>query len=320
MTPKITDAYYRFPDQQLSVSEYVKLLSDDFLKEVSASYGADSLSRSDLKDILSMVTQAEKIFVEDIKNEARYMELLVEDYLTTKKIDPKEISYVIYTKGSLVNRCGCNIPYYIQNKFGFTNATVFSLEQECSASLLAVQMLTILLQQKGEGKGIILTSNFFPTPESRLMGLFVVSDAMGLIEVSCEEHGLEAICFNSTSNGSITNAMDFTNKAEEVVQIGSGLIQQTLKKEGMNADDIDLIIPQNTNQSGWNAYFDILGINEDKLFNDNFGTLGHWGDVDFARNITDIRKSGSFGGLDSVFLAYALGTGTSFNVLLLKNK
>jgi 3-oxoacyl-[acyl-carrier-protein] synthase III len=240
--------------------------------------------------------------------------------LVTQKVDPNKINYIIYTKGSLVNQSDKNMPYYIQHKFGFSNAIVFSLEQECCTSLLAVNILDMLLKQDGSGKGIILTSNFFPTLESRLMGLFVVSDAVGLIEMSYEDHGFEIIYFDSTTDGSITNAQDFTNQAEKVVSVGANLILKTLYKNSLTIEDVFSIIPQNTNLSGWNAYFEKLCMAPEKLFKDNFGWLGHWGDVDFVRNITDIHQSKVQAPIDSVFLAYALGTGTSLDVLLLKNK
>lgn len=320
MSPKITYLSYKPPEHSMSVAEFTESLDKDFLKSVSKSYGVEDLKRNELFEILSFVSNIESIYVDSINNEYLLIEALVREYLEAKSISPQDVSYIIYTKGSLVGKTKINIPYYIQTKFGFLNATVFSLEQECCSSLLAVNILDMLLKARGGGRGIILTSNYFPSLESRLMGLFVVSDATGLIEMSDDDHGLEVVAFKSVTNGNITSVSDFTDKAEEVVRTGSGAIKDLIISSGLNLKDIHTIIPQNTNLSGWNAYFEKLDITPDKLFKGNFGGVGHWGDVDFARNLSDMYKTTPDLPAGSVLLAYALGTGTSFNVLILKQK
>ena len=303
---------------RIGIREFSESLNKDFMKSVANSYGVKKLASNDLHDILAYVSNIESVYVGNIEKAHILVEELVGEYLDEKKINPLDVEYIIYTKGSYIGKTDINLPYYIQKKLGFKNAIVFSLEQECSSSLLAAYILNALLKKKEGGIGIILTSNFFQTLESRLMGLFVVSDAVGLIEMSNGGEGFEIIDYDSITEGNIMNAQDFIDHAEDVVKIGTKLIQRIICKEGLEINDIFSIIPQNTSLSGWYAYFNTLSIVPEQLFKNNFGGLGHWGDVDFARNITDMREIIAEAPNHSIFLAYALGTGTSVNALLLK--
>jgi 3-oxoacyl-[acyl-carrier-protein] synthase III len=77
-----------------------------------------------------------------------------------------------------------------------------------------------------------------------------------------------------------------------------------------------MIIPQNINKSGWNYYCQVLNYPIENVFLDNCND-GHMGDVDIIRNITDVNKykkleSGKYA------LVYGLGTGLSWNALLIR--
>jgi 3-oxoacyl-[acyl-carrier-protein] synthase III len=123
-----------------------------------------------------------------------------------------------------------NVPYIIQNDLGLENAEVFSVEQECAATLLAVNLGRLLLNASQKGRVVILTSNFADTLEERLMGLFTISDAVGLIEVSNGTQGLCFMDFLSSSDGSIVGVNDILVNMEQIASRGTALLQKVLQQ------------------------------------------------------------------------------------------
>lgn len=316
MNTLISYSNYNIAKCQLSVEEYVDRLSDDFIKEYGNLFSFGNLKRSDLASILKQTTGIKNICFDDKANEPEMLIDLFGKYLNDRNIPVGEIGCIIYTKGNPIAN-GVNIPYFIQKEYKIPDTLIFSIEQECSATLLAIKLASALIKDGLKGRVIILSSNFFESFEKRLMGLFIVSDAIGLMEVSKGNQGLSLTDFVSTSDGNINKVQDFTQKAAEVVRIGVKTIETLLLRNNLSMNDISLIIPQNTNSSGWSIYSKNLGIKNDQIYFRNFGGIGHLGDVDMIRNISDIKKENTLE-KNQLAISYALGTGTSWNAALLK--
>lgn len=315
MKPMITYSNYMLAKKEMNVNEFAELLDDGAMKNIAGLFGSDSISKNQLVRLLTGVSDISNVVYDNISEEPSLFSDLVQKYIDDCKIDRQDIGYIIYTRATQIPRSRTNIPYFIQNKFGFDKAEVFSIDQKCSSSLVAVNIASLILHKHKKGKILILSSNFFPTPESRVMGLYTGSDAVGIIEITYSNQGFEFIDYKSVTDGTIVHHIDLAKKAELVVRVGSAVMKQTLKDNNLTFDDIRTIIAHNTNLSGWNSYFNILNINSEKLYKKNFGGVGHLGDVDFVRNLTDIYWDAEFE--NSFIMAYALGRGTSFNVLLL---
>jgi 3-oxoacyl-[acyl-carrier-protein] synthase-3 len=306
---------YYIAENTLSIDEFVVKLSDEFVSEWGNTFVKAEIERDDLVSILKN-TGTQRVGVEDCRQEPQRFCELFDRYLSVSNVQPEEIDCIIYTRGNPIV-AEINIPYYLQKQFQLPRVQIFSIEQECSASLLAIHLAQLLINSGSARRVLILSRNVFESYEKRLMGLFLVSDGFGLMELINGETGLTPVDFISTSSGNITKVQDFTLKASEVVEIGAGLIRALLKKNGLTIKDIGLIIPQNTNSSGWNIYSKQLDIAREQIFFDNFGGIGHLGDLDIIRNITDIRRKKLLSPGD-LALAYALGTGTSWNASLLR--
>ncbi len=306
---------YYIAAERLSIKAFVDRLSDEFINDWGKTFVKVPVEREDLIDILKN-TGTQFVGVEDRKNEPERLRQMVAKYLEDTNTHPDAIDCIIYTRGNPVVG-EVNIPYFLQKEFQINQALIFGIEQECSATLLAIKLGQALLHEGTARKVLIISRNIFDSFEKRLMGLFLVSDGFGLLELSEESSGLTPVDFVSTSNGNITKVQDFTLKAAEVVEVGVQLIRSVLDKNNLTVSDLTLIIPQNTNSSGWNIYMKQLGIVKEQLFLENFGGSGHLGDVDMIRNITDIRQQRRLIP-NQLALAYALGTGTSWNALLLK--
>lgn len=308
---------YMISRNELTVSEFVNKLSGDFLKEWGELFMGGEIEREELVEILKNTNNIEKVAIENRDNEPHMFKELFQKYLDNSQTKCEDIGYLIYCRGDSIAD-GKNIPYWLQQEFNIPDTQVLCIEQECSATLMAINIANALISQGNSKKIVILSRNFFKTYESRLMGLFVVSDGIAIMEISAGESGLQPYFFDAIANGYINKISDFSFKANDVVEIGIKLLTRLLHKCRLTMNDISLIIPQNTVLSGWNIYCSQMNFPIEKIFADNYGGLGHCGDVDMPRNITDMRRKNLIKKGDYL-LAYALGTGTSWNSLILYN-
>lgn len=325
MRTVIKYANYYIPDNYLSIEEYVKVLDDEVLEKI----GMDTVNRDDLAKILKNTMGIQRIYMEDRKNEAQIYGKMLERYFTSESTSPGDIDFIIYTRGNSVAKgdpwsmtedpC-INIPYFLQNQFKMSNARIFNVEQDVSGTLIAAGIAFSLISSGLAGKVLLLSRNFFQSPENRLMwGISLVSDGMGLMEISVGDSGLTIVDFAGTTDGSICRVRDFSIdiNREKVVRIGSHLIKRLVDKNHLTMKDISLIIPQNISKSVWNFYCQTLDFPKEKTFLDNFSEGGHMGDVDIIRNITDIGEKKLLAKQEFA-IAYGIGTGTSWNALLLQ--
>ncbi|UCH92363.1 MAG: hypothetical protein JSV88_18980 [Candidatus Aminicenantes bacterium] len=313
---------YHIPGNRLSTDDYVKMLDDSFLEKVV-------MKREELASILKNSIGIHRIYIQNRDKEAQIYGEMMERYFSETHTTPEEIDFIIYTRGNSVakgnpwsmteDHC-INIPYFIQNKFKMGNAQIFNVEQVCSGTLVGAQIAFSFIADGSARKVLLLSSNFFKNPENRLMGgLGLVSDAAGMMEISVGNSGLALMDFIGTTDGSITMVKDFRKGTipATVVQVGAELIKSLVKKHNLTLSDISQIIPQNISKSGWNFYCQVLDFPKERVFLDNFDDGGHMGDVDIIRNITEVRKKKLLAPQEFA-VVYGIGTGTSWNALLLQ--
>jgi 3-oxoacyl-[acyl-carrier-protein] synthase III len=315
-----SDSY--MPGNYLSTNEYVELLDDSFLRQIG-------MNRNDLAGVLKNSIGIHRIYVEERKNEVNIYGEMLERYFLKTQTAPGEIDFIIYTRGnsvaegnpwSMVDEQCINIPYFLQKEFKMGNAQVFNVEQVCSGTIVAARIAFSFIGVGSARKILVLSSNFFQDPHNRLMGgLGLVSDGMAVMEISTGDSGLEVMDFAGATDGNITMVKDFrTGDIPAVmVNVGADLIKSLVKKNHLTLKDIALIIPQNISKSGWNFYCQVLEFPKERIFLDNFDDGAHMGDVDIIRNITEIRKRKLLKSRDFAVI-YGIGTGTSWNALLVR--
>lgn len=302
---------------------------EDFVTRLDVSYFNGELSQQDILHILKVGMGVKEVFVGERREEAQLFSGLLERYFRKNDPDPADIGYIIYTRGdsvavgdpwSLTEGECVNVPYFLQERFGMTNAQVFNVEQECSGTLIALKIAWSLLTTDEIKKVLILSRNFFEGPDKRLMGgAILVSDGVGILEVSREPEGLEMIDFVACTSGKISKVRDLASAAnmEEVFTTGVNLIRELLDRNGLSVDEVAWLIPQNLSRNSWNLYCQMLSFPKERVFLDNVTAGGHLGDVDIIRNISGLVDKGVLRRGDFV-IVYGLGTGTSWNAVLLK--
>jgi 3-oxoacyl-[acyl-carrier-protein] synthase III len=302
---------------------------DDFAEQLNLKYFEENTNRSDVLNVLKNGMGVSNVYVGDRSMEPDIFSELLEKYFDNTTAFPEDIGYIIYTRGnsiavgdpwSLTDQSCINVPYYLQKRFNLVNAQIFNVEQECSSSMIALKIAKSLMAEDKEKRILLLSRNFFENPDKRIMGgSIVVSDGVGILEVSDSNKGLEIVDFISISSGKISMVKDLASSKNvmEVFTTGSDLIHTLLKKNNLKIDDVACIIPQNLSRFSWNFYCKILPYPKDRVFLDNVTEGGHMGDVDIIRNIAGVTQKGILKKGDYV-IVYGLGTGTSWNTLLLR--
>lgn len=325
MRTVIKYANYYIPDNYISIEDYFNMLDDTVLEKC----GMSGMKREELANIFKNTMGIQRIHVEERKNEAAIFARMLTGYFKNGPTTPDEIDYVIYTSGNSVAKgdpwsmteeeC-INVPYFLQDKLGMSNAQVFNVEQDCSGTLVGAQIASSLITEGKAGKVLFLSRNILDNLEYRLMGgAGLISDGLAIMEIAAGEPGLALIDFCAATDGSMSMDKDFSqgiNQAK-VVQVGCNLIKSLVEKNNLTLNDIAIIIPQNISQSVWNFYCKMLEFPREKVFLDNFRVAGHMGDVDTIRNITDVLKKKLLAPHEFA-IAYGIGTGTSWNALLLQ--
>jgi 3-oxoacyl-[acyl-carrier-protein] synthase III len=302
---------------------------DDFVEQLNLEYFENNTDRSDVLNVLKNGMGVNNVYVGDRAKEHDIFSTLLEKYFENTFTFPDEIGYIIYTRGnsvavgdpwSLTDHFCINVPYYLQEKFSLVNAQIFNVEQECSSSLIAIKIAKSLMSEDKDKRILLLSGNYFENPDKRIMGgSIIVSDGVGILEVSESYAGLEILDFISISSGKISMVKDLAHSKNviEVFTTGSKLIHALLKKNNLRIEDVAYIIPQNLSRHSWNLYCKILPFSKDRVFLDNVTDGGHMGDVDIIRNIAGVIQKGLLKKGDNV-IVYGLGTGTSWNALLLR--
>ncbi len=315
---------YHIPDHSISLEDYFNMLDETVLEKTNMK----GIASKELARIFEKTLGIREIHIEDKKNEVSLFGQMLEHYFASGAAAPGEIDYIIYANWNSVVKgdpwsktdAECiNVPYFLQREFGMHNTQVFNIEQDCTGSLVGAQVASALINDGSARKILLLSKNILENQEYRLMGgVGIISDGLAMMELCAADSGLALIDFAAAADGSMTMDKDFSqgiNQAK-VVQVGANLIKSLLQKNNLTVKDISVIIPQNISKSVWNLYCQVLDFPMQKVFLENFTIGGHMGDVDIIRNIADVCKKGLVGAGDYA-VSYGIGTGTSWNALLL---
>ena len=312
---------YFISPNELPIEEFIATLDDDYILNWSRTFLGTEIKRKDLSQILKFTTRIKSIAIGigDSENEAVLFKNMLIPYF--EQNSAKDIDYIIYNGGDTVS-LEKNIPYFIQKEFNLKSTQVFQIKQSCSSTLIAINLAKALIENGSAKRILSLSGNIIAVFKKRLMSLFSVSDGAAVVEISSGEissgnERWEVVDFLGLTDGTLPTIEDMCRDGEKIVNTGVELIKRVLTRNRLQANNLSLIIPQNTNFSGWYLYCEKLGLTVDKVYMDNFGGCGHIGDVDTIRNLKDASLTHKFKEGEYV-LSYAIGTGTSWNALLLR--
>lgn len=317
MDASICYAAYSLPEETLSLESFFSRLSGEAPERVPPPETIDAL-----RDVFGF----DSVRIGNRREEVEVFEELLASYFATSGNRPEDVDYLIYAHGNSVSvgdpwsahdtEC-VNVPYALHEHLRL-RAQLFNVEQECSSTLASLKVADALIRSGSAQRVLLLSSNFFPNLAQRLMAdMILVSDGQAILEVSAVGTGLRIVNSAAATDGRICFVRDFDDPVtmEKVVDVGCGLMRGLVRESGLRLSDISLIIPQNISKLVWQFYCHKLDFPIERVFLKNCGGVGHTGDVDIPRNISDVLsgellKPGQFA------ILYGLGTGTSWNAVL----
>lgn len=320
--PGITYSDYYISDRSVPIERFIVDLPESQIPQ--------GINRNLFAEILLDSVGVQRVYVDERKNEPMRFHKLLERYFLESGSKPEEIDVLIYTAGDSIalghpwaetdSEC-VNIPYFVKHEFKLDNVLLLNVEVDCAGTLIATRIALSMLRDGSARKVLILAGNFFTHKRrlSLMAGGTVVSDGVGIMELSADKTDCAIIDFASVQDERINKFADFNTKSQLVVELGASVIKDLTARNLLALHEIILIIPQNTTRFGWDRYCKILDYPISKVFLDNVSDVGHTGDVDIIRNLTDVRRRGLLN-VDDFGIAYAIGTGTTWAALLIQKQ
>ncbi|RAM51475.1 MAG: hypothetical protein C6Y22_11440 [Hapalosiphonaceae cyanobacterium JJU2] len=322
ISPGISYSDYYISEQSVPIEELISNLSESKIPH--------GFNRKQFTEMLIQTLGVEFVYIDERKNELLRFYQLLEKYFLQSSSQPEEIDVLIYAAGDSIasghswadDESECiNIPYFVKDEFKLENALLFNVAVECASTLMAMRIALSMLRDKSARKILILARNFY-TNDRRLSIMekgTLVSDGVGIIELSADKTNCSIIDFVSIEDSRINKFSDFVRKPQLVIEQGANVIKTLVERNSIALDDISMIIPQNTTRFAWQRYCNILKIPTSKVFLDNISDYGHVGDVDTIRNLTDVwRKGKVFLNVGDFVILYTIGTGTTWAAMLIQ--
>lgn len=301
---------YILPEKEITVEEYFAQCKD---KLFSSSEKAEEtehyfLEKAGFKKF-AIGKKSELLF---------FFEQLVQEYLESKNIEPGDINYIFYTDSLTINTDdGFRIPNEIQVKFGFNNASIVEINQQCASCIWTIGMASKLLKE-GE-RGILLTANMMDGMEERYKPHSVIGDGAAIMEINACGDGIEIVDFNFRTKQYI-GEIGFNNNLDMMKSCVKSM-KQLLERNELTKEDLSYVIHQNLSREIYEIIFLILlGIPEEKMFWDNIKRTAHVGDADLIVNLYDLVNNRKPMAGDKIML-FAIGevfASANYNAILLQ--
>ena len=177
---------------------------------------------------------------------------------------------------------------HLQSDFELERAIVIGLDQQaCTGMLGSLRLARALLVAEPEMRRVLcITSDRFPEGAQYEQSYNLISDGAAACIASLEPGGFRVVACHGITNGAMVSAT-----ADETVgsyfSYAHRVIQETLAKAGLQMDDIDYVVPQNTNVKAWQILSRLLGLDYERVY---FPTLGEVAHVISGDNIINLKS------------------------------
>ncbi|MBU3178013.1 hypothetical protein KPL47_16920 [Clostridium estertheticum] len=238
-------------------------------------------------------------------------------------IEPKKIKNIFYTSDKHYDYNDCvSVPYYLQEKYKLSNATVMTLNQLCSSTLQAIRIADSLNKSEKGAYSLIISPCFLDKGIDRYAGgVTIIGDGASIMLIGdddCNE-GFKIIDTISISDGRVSYyCYDNFNKSEkdkyDNLKIRLITLESIAKASRKMVNEYEewfkdskFIIGQNVSSKYLKDYLMNYLNNVGKTYQNYHG--GHIEDVDITRNLRDVMDSVKFEKGDKIVL---FGQGSDF--------
>jgi len=180
---------------------------------------------------------------------------------------------------------------HLQADFSLENAAVIGLNQQaCTSMLGSLRLARALIVSEPEQKKILcVTADRFPEGASYEQAYNVISDGGAACLVSTEEKGFRLVATHALTNGALAQAND-DETVGSYFSYTHRLLTELLAKSNLTMDNIDWIIPQNTNVNAWVILSRLLGTEYEKVYFKSIKEVGHIISSDNIVNLAQIEE------------------------------
>lgn len=264
----------------------------------------------------------------------------VGDLLEESGADPRDIGMVIYA-GALTSSSTLTtepapgggalyLPHLldlfqypvsrIQAEFGLSRAAAVGVDQQACASLFtAIRIGRDMLAAEEElGAVLCVGADKFPPHAPREMIYNVISDAgcAALLRKGWPDNRILAV--GHVTKGAFWDAEMENEIIAAYFPTARTIIQETLRKAGLDLEDVDWIVPHNVSLRSWEILLGLLDVPREKLFDDNIARVGHTIASDNLINLRDLLDSGRVRKGDRLLL-FTFGYGLNWSCIVLEH-
>ncbi|MBB6715556.1 3-oxoacyl-[acyl-carrier-protein] synthase III C-terminal domain-containing protein [Clostridium gasigenes] len=255
--------------------------AEEILKEVNA----ESIN----VNYLLNQGKIKNISIENNLNEHEMLFKLLDKYSSNNSTN--DFDAIIF-QGADKNICNeMSIPYVIIEKYNMNKATVFALNQECSATIQGIEIANGLINSKKANKILVASVCMAKNSQERYEPPCIIGDGASLVVIE-NQGDIKILDSFSKSDGkcSYNTYMNipFERSQKEISINIKNTILTLLENNNLTSDDIKMIVPQNVNKVLYKLHAKLLKVSIEKFFLRNIPFGGHIGDVDVIRNLKDI--------------------------------
>lgn len=164
----------------------------------------------------------------------------------------------------------------LQADFGLSRATVVGINQQaCTGMLGSLYLAKLMIAADPAVRRVLcLTADRFPQHALYEQTYNLISDGAAACIVSTEPAGYRLIATHAVTNGALSTASD-DETVGSFFNYSHRTIQDVLAKAGLTIDDIDWIVPQNTNNVAWQILARLLSFDVERVYQPTLAEVGH---------------------------------------------
>lgn len=207
---------------------------------------------------------------------------------------------------------------HVQADFNLDDASVIGLNQQaCTSTLGSLRLAKALIQSEEETNKILCVSaDRFPEGAHYEQAYNVISDGACACIVSTEKKGYRIIATHSITNGALAQATD-DETVGSYFSYTHRTFTEVVEKAQLKLQDIDWVIPQNTNINAWNILSRLLGIDVNRVYFKTIKKCGHIISSDNIANLIELEKEKKVKSGDKLLLFMA-GFGLNWQAVILE--
>lgn len=164
-------------------------------------------------------------------------------------------------------------------------------QQACTSMLGSLRLASALIAAEPDMNRILcLTADRFPDGAIYEQAYNLISDGAAAVMVTSEPKGLRIVSTGQITNGAMVIASD-DETVGSYFSYTHRIITETLKKAGLGPEQIDWVVPQNTNLTAWKVLSRMFKIGMDRVWCPTLPECGHMISGDNILNLKSLLET-----------------------------